>query len=395
MAEGSDAKLSQSKNDSPTTPSTSFPPLKSYKELCVAAENLPSKDIAQLWQKPLKIANSQTHSNPSSPSTTSQNVRRQKSKNQHTPSRRNVLPPTKLVFQPGESPDFEDNATAIRFGTRRSLSFPESGGSGETPVVNAKRLKLFNEEISPYEDLLNSKPNALKNSNKSSNSSTSLTPAVKKLFSKSQSDSVLSSTFIKTALEKIEGDPNLIGDATSAYILPIMKTGGKHPDLKEITAATLSSLIESKEDCAGITFKVIDCRYPYEFEGGHIRGALNLYTKKLIQEVLMECKTTVDDPDTPDSQKVNKGREILIFHCEFSSHRGPSLCRYLRDIDRTSNVSTYPFLFYPELYVLYGGYKEFYSQFPNLCDPSAYVPMSHPQHADKYRRYKNLSKLGF
>lgn len=390
MAEGGDPKLSQSKINSPNAPSTSFTPLRSYEELCVADENLPSKDIAQLWQRPLKLANSQTHSNPSSPNTTSQNVRR-RSKNQ---PRRNIFPwpSTKLVFQPGESPEFKENATAktFRFGTRRSMSFPETGASTETPVFKPKRFKLFNEEISPYEDLLNSKPTALKDSNGSS----SLTPCVRKLILKSQSDSGLLSTSIKTALEKIESDPNLIGDATSAYILPIKKDG-KHQDLKEITAETLSNLIETKEDCAGITFKVIDCRYPYEFEGGHIRGALNLFSKRRIEDELMECKTTLNDPNMADSQKVNKGREILIFHCEFSSHRGPSLCRYLRDIDRTSNASSYPFLFYPELYVLYGGYKDFYEQFPNLCDPSAYVPMTDPQHAEEYRRYKSLSKLGF
>ncbi len=391
MAEGRDPKSSQSKNNSPTAPapSTSFTP-RSYMGLCVAEENLPSKDIAQLWQRPLKQTNSQTHSNPSSPNTTSQNVRRRSKNQPRTPSRKNILPPTKLVFQhgEGESPDLDENSSAkiSRFGTRRSMSFPEAGATIETPVFNPKRQKLF-EEISPYEDFLNSKPTALKDSNGSS----SLTPSVRKLLLKSQSDSILSSTTIKTALEKIEGDPNLIGDATSAYILEIKKDG-KHQDLKEITAETLATLLESKEDCAGLTFKVIDCRYPYEFEGGHIRGALNLYTKRLIEDQLMECKTRLDNPKKADSHKC---REILIFHCEFSSHRGPSLCRYLRDIDRTSNASTYPSLFYPELYVLYGGYKDFYERFPHLCDPSTYVPMSHPQHADKYRKYKNLSKLGF
>ena len=57
-------------------------------------------------------------------------------------------------------------------------------------------------------------------------------------------------------------------------------------------------------------YKIIDCRYPYEYEGGHIQGAVNIYTEEGIQELVM----TEDTPST-----------TLIFHCEFSSERGPKL----------------------------------------------------------------------
>lgn len=49
---------------------------------------------------------------------------------------------------------------------------------------------------------------------------------------------------------------------------------------------------------------------------------------------------------------------VLIFHCEFSSERGPKLARSLRNHDRGVNV--YPHLHYPEIYVLKDGYKEFF-----------------------------------
>lgn len=68
------------------------------------------------------------------------------------------------------------------------------------------------------------------------------------------------------------------------------------------------------------SFRVIDCRYPYEFEGGHIRGAENLYTQEQIINQLVNAKTEVSKvvPDAPM-------RSIIVFHCEFSSERGPKL----------------------------------------------------------------------
>ena len=53
-------------------------------------------------------------------------------------------------------------------------------------------------------------------------------------------------------------------------------------------------------------------------------------------------------------------RVVLIFHCEFSSERGPKLSRFLRSKDRLANKECYPNLFYPELYLLEGGYKNFF-----------------------------------
>ena len=46
-------------------------------------------------------------------------------------------------------------------------------------------------------------------------------------------------------------------------------------------------------------------------------------------------------------------RVVLVFHCEFSSERGPRMCRFVRERDRS--VNEYPALHYPELYILKGG----------------------------------------
>lgn len=53
-----------------------------------------------------------------------------------------------------------------------------------------------------------------------------------------------------------------------AHILPTY--GGKHQDLKYISSQTLSQVLEGAYSDQVEKAIVIDCRYPYEFNGGHI-----------------------------------------------------------------------------------------------------------------------------
>lgn len=106
---------------------------------------------------------------------------------------------------------------------------------------------------------------------------------------------------IINALDRMSSQ-SLIGDASGVHSLPTIP--GKHRDLPSIDASTLSALLQN-----GTNHTIIDCRYPYEFLGGHIQGAVNIYTEEGIRRFLSE---------TTKSQ-------ILVFHCEFSSHRGPKL----------------------------------------------------------------------
>lgn len=76
----------------------------------------------------------------------------------------------------------------------------------------------------------------------------------------------------------------------------------------------------------------------------------------------------------------NGDRLMIVIHCEFSSHRGPRLFRLLRRWDRELNA--YPNLFFPEMYVLNGGYKDFFSKYPQWCT-SGYVPMHHRDYMDQ------------
>ncbi|KAJ8271627.1 hypothetical protein COCON_G00104860 [Conger conger] len=81
-------------------------------------------------------------------------------------------------------------------------------------------------------------------------------------------------------------------------------------------------------------------------------GALNLHQEEQVEEFLLQTPIL---PSSPEK------RVLLVFHCEFSSERGPRMCRFVRERDRVLNE--YPNLHYPELYVLKGGYKEFFPLF--------------------------------
>lgn len=97
------------------------------------------------------------------------------------------------------------------------------------------------------------------------------------------------------------------------------------------------------------------------------------------------------EPQSNTTGKSNK-RVIIIFHCEFSSERGPTLLKFLRNQDRILNENIYPHLFYPELYLLEGGYKLFYENHKAFCEPQTYKPMLHAEHTDDYKHFRAKAK---
>ncbi|XP_044515831.1 M-phase inducer phosphatase 3 [Gracilinanus agilis] len=171
----------------------------------------------------------------------------------------------------------------------------------------------------------------------------------------------------------------LIGDFTKVYVLPTVT--GKHQDLKYINPEMVVALLGGQLQDQIEKFYIIDCRYPYEYQGGHIQGALNLYGEEEL------CNFFLKKPFVPsDTQK----RIIIVFHCEFSSERGPRMCRYLREEDRARNK--YPALYYPELYILKGGYRDFFLEYAELCEPQSYCPMHHQDHKAELLRCRSQSK---
>ncbi|NWS46742.1 MPIP2 phosphatase, partial [Probosciger aterrimus] len=171
----------------------------------------------------------------------------------------------------------------------------------------------------------------------------------------------------------------LIGDFSKAYLLQTVE--GKHQDLKYISPAMMVAVLTGQFSGLIESCVIVDCRYPYEYEGGHIKGAVNLPLEQDAEEFLLR------KPIVPcDASK----RIIVIFHCEFSSERGPRMCRFVREKDRACNE--YPNLHYPELYVLKGGYREFFPQYQSHCEPQDYRPMHHEDFKEDLRRFRLKSR---
>lgn len=167
----------------------------------------------------------------------------------------------------------------------------------------------------------------------------------------------------------------LIGDYSKAFLLQTVD--GKHQDLKYISPETMVALLTGKFNNTVEKFVIVDCRYPYEYEGGHIKNAVNLPLEPDAETFLLKHPILPCNLDK---------RIILIFHCEFSSERGPRMCRFIRERDRAAN--DYPSLYYPEMYILKGGYKEFFPQHPNFCEPQDYRPMNHAAFRDELRNFR-------
>ncbi|CAF5168758.1 unnamed protein product, partial [Rotaria sp. Silwood1] len=85
---------------------------------------------------------------------------------------------------------------------------------------------------------------------------------------------------IKASVE-LGSNRDLIGDRTRSYLLPRCKSR-KHPDLACISPETMVDVLQNVYASEIESLHIIDCRYPYEYDGGHIQSAKNLYTRSQI-----------------------------------------------------------------------------------------------------------------
>ncbi|KAL5006214.1 hypothetical protein ScPMuIL_015020 [Solemya velum] len=185
----------------------------------------------------------------------------------------------------------------------------------------------------------------------------------------------------KQFVRKTDEGKDLIGDGSRNHTLPLET--GKHTDLKCISSKTAAAVLRGDYDTEVDSVTIVDCRYPYEFNGGHIEGAINIYRQKELRDFMKEHR-----------YKKDHTRNIVIFHCEFSSKRGPNLLRYMRNQDREMNKENYPNLFFPEVYLLSGGYKDFFTQHHEFCYPDSYTTMLDEQHRSELSHFRSESKKG-
>lgn len=155
-------------------------------------------------------------------------------------------------------------------------------------------------------------------------------------------------------------------------ILPHFFTDDPTDTIPRITRQTLLDVLDGKYSQHYDHKMVIDCRFEYEYEGGHIDGAVNYNDKELLADHLFRHPM--------------EGRTLLIFHCEYSAHRAPIMARYIRAEDRNYNADNYPKLTYPEIYILDGGYSSFFCEHRERCYPQAYVEMNDAKHVNTCER---------
>lgn len=152
-------------------------------------------------------------------------------------------------------------------------------------------------------------------------------------------------------------------------VLPLLKKK-KQSDL--ISAETVVGLMRGDFEHVFDSYHIIDCRYQYEYEGGHIRGARSMVPVDAEQEL---DRLFLRNPQ-------GGSRVAIVFHCEFSSKRGPRACELLRKMDRLANRPDYPNLFFPYVYVMEGGYEKFHQAYPEWCE-GGYLPMKDKKYSDQ------------
>ena len=148
--------------------------------------------------------------------------------------------------------------------------------------------------------------------------------------------------------------PKKIARTKSLYmlnqnILPVVNSSDIIP---RITGDTLVDVLKGEYKKFFDQIFIIDCRFPYEFEAGHILNAINSNSPTEI------FKRFFSNP---------LKNVLIVFHCEFSQSRGPTMAGLFRDHDRNLNQNRYPHVYYPEVYILDGGFKDFYEQHQKYC----------------------------
>ena len=105
-------------------------------------------------------------------------------------------------------------------------------------------------------------------------------------------------------------DPITDVDDAPQLQLPYFKT--EDESLPRICKETMIEVLDGKYDQSYKRAIIVDCRFEYEYEGGHIDGAINFNNKEDLAAKLFEA-------ESPEQSKSS----LLILHCEYSAHRAP------------------------------------------------------------------------
>lgn len=222
---------------------------------------------------------------------------------------------------------------------------------------------------------------------------------------------VISQTISTMGTEIGSGDMECEGytNGTPQKMLPTSKNI-RNQGLQAITPSTLVNFMSNPQ---GHNYIIIDCRYDYEFHGGHIPGAVHIDSPSFLETLLITYRHYLFNHNSLEYIKenfsmlqnqphllnsiqidhINQKAPVLIFHCEFSQKRGPRALRMLREIDRQLNYNTGPNLYYPEVYILEGGYSAFHKQYPHYTNPqNSYIKMVDERYRSHYCQAREKEK---
>ncbi|OHT05012.1 Rhodanese-like domain containing protein [Tritrichomonas foetus] len=170
--------------------------------------------------------------------------------------------------------------------------------------------------------------------------------------------------------------PPRLGFSPRKSFIPTLPLNGSIP---RITGETLASIIMGDYDEFFDYLYIIDCRYDYEYQGGHIMNAMNCNNPEILQSLFFN--KPIDNA-------------VIVFHCEFSQNRGPQMAAIFREKDREFNKMEYPNLYYHNVFILDGGYKKFYEMHRDFCE-GGYTKMlddAHKMNGDLMRANTNFKK---
>lgn len=102
-----------------------------------------------------------------------------------------------------------------------------------------------------------------------------------------------------------------IMDIEDSHQLQLPHFNNEEELIPRITKETMADVLDGKYGQLYSRSMVVDCRFEYEYEGGHIEGAINYNDKEELAKKLFQ------EPCT--------GNTLLIFHCEYSAMRAPNM----------------------------------------------------------------------
>jgi hypothetical protein len=135
--------------------------------------------------------------------------------------------------------------------------------------------------------------------------------------------------------EKKETTLDAIMDVDETYQLklPSFVPEDKPDSLPRINQDTMISVLNGEYNDRYGQIMVIDCRFEYEYDGGHINGATNFNDKEKLARQLFDSTIT--------------NNSLIVFHCEYSAHRAPLMyvppqpCTLYISLITCSGPSTY------------------------------------------------------